>query len=339
MTINVTVFETYFVHNSGSISDWLYANERHQIQVGVNITKQVQVDGFFEDVPLTDEEIASITIVDKNTLEVPEGWHSDSEKNEYSIGVRGAALDIPASRLETHYRYVRTNEPLTKELVARVTLSDPDGGDITYQTGDIQFNSILTLTPREPYVIDSNEMPLDVQQVYNEVPNGDDPITVDIYRWTLPDNLEMFEVSVECDNVCTTDHGIVYGVDLSAEDQDPLRQVGALEPGDTNFILSDFFRCDPNIPNDDDVIEVLNNTYSIRASVGVINGTWWTDSPSLDQCFVMLTDNFGCDSRFQIVGQENASVAEIINANTKAKGQFCRNNTCTQTHSCTLETV
>lgn len=180
----------------------LYANGRHQCEVVIDVVKETRgPDGEWIATPLTDEERASVTVVEwseHDTQTLTQGWSCDAQRNEFALGLwrDGSAQEhqdtevdawVDHTQGERISRYLRCDPdaPIGPAvLMARAVI---DGVVYTSQgsTNGIAFESTVTISSVAPLQLGVADLELfmDVAAYFSD---GDDRTRVDVYYWTPP---------------------------------------------------------------------------------------------------------------------------------------------------------
>ena len=180
----------------------LYANGRHQCEVVIEVVKETRgPDGEWIATPLTDEERASVTVVERSehdTQTLTAGWSCDAQRNEFALGLwrDGSAQEHQDTEVDawvdhTHgeriSRYLRCDPdaPIGPAvLMARAVI---DGVVYTSQgsTNGIACESTVTISSVAPLQLGVADLELfmDAAAYFSD---GDDRTRVDVYYWTPP---------------------------------------------------------------------------------------------------------------------------------------------------------
>lgn len=189
------------------VADGLYANGRHQYEVIIDVVKEViDAKGEWAQAPLTDEERASVTVVEwSESLDQPltQGWHCDETKNEFTLGLwRGKSpeaeqsielAEADNSLVESIKRYLRcdTDAPIGPVvLMARIMI----GGGWHATNGfrkTAGFEPSITLSSVRPIELSETdlEMHMDLWAYYSE----DRETHVHVFYWTPPAGMWIVE--------------------------------------------------------------------------------------------------------------------------------------------------
>ncbi|MDY4298828.1 hypothetical protein SO486_02330 [Pseudomonas salmasensis] len=189
------------------VADGLYANGRHQYEVIIDAVKEViDAKGEWAPVQLTDEERASVTVVECSKSHTPvltRGWHCDEQRNEFMLGLwRGKSIahessielqkSVGESLGDSIKRYLRCDPdaPIGPAVfMACVTID----GEV-HTTYDFEkaagVDLSITLNPVRPIELGANELDLyvDVSAFAARAPYL---TRVDVYYFTPPDGLSV----------------------------------------------------------------------------------------------------------------------------------------------------
>ncbi|NCE90195.1 hypothetical protein [Pseudomonas sp. L13] len=189
------------------VADGLYANGRHQYEVIIDVVKEViDAKGEWVQAPLTDEERASVTVVEWSenyTSTLMHGWHCDEQRNEFTLGLwRGKAPEHEQrieqakpcghSPGESTKRYLRCDPDVpigSAVFMARVMIEG-----VVYTTWDCaktqSVDSSITLHPVRPIELDAAELENHIDLFACTL--GHPYFTsVHVYYWMLPQGLSI----------------------------------------------------------------------------------------------------------------------------------------------------
>jgi hypothetical protein len=181
----------------------LYANGRHQCEVIIDVVKETcGPDGEWIAVPLTDEERASVTVVEwseHDTQTLTPGWRCDEQRNEFALGLwRGA----PPQEQQNTEEVIEWDECPEGERISRYLRCDPDapigpavfmarvvidGGVYTTHgsTNGVAFESAVTISSVAPLELDVAELEL-YMDVSAYTSDNTFRTNVHVYYWTPP---------------------------------------------------------------------------------------------------------------------------------------------------------
>lgn len=183
----------------------VYANGRHQCEVIIHIVKEIiNANGEWVHTPLTDEERASVTLVEcsqNSNQALTQGWSCDEEKNQFTLGlwqVKSSQEDQRVNQVELAdhtigeriKRYLRCDPDTATGpvvLMARVAI---DGRIYTTNSPDTGagFESSISINSVRPIQLSESNIELYVD--YSAYQAGPPYRTeVDVYYWTLPHGL------------------------------------------------------------------------------------------------------------------------------------------------------
>ena len=180
----------------------LYANGRHQCEVVIEVVKETRgPDGEWIATPLTDEERASVTVVERSehdTQTLTAGWSCDAQRNEFALGLwrNGSAQEHQDTEVDvwvdhTHgeriSRYLRCDPdaPIGPAiLIARVVIE----GRVftTYKSrAEGLDESLVTISPVRPFELHATDLDIYTDRLAYRTPinYGTD---VHVYYWTPP---------------------------------------------------------------------------------------------------------------------------------------------------------
>ncbi|AZF14537.1 hypothetical protein [Pseudomonas sp. R3-18-08] len=188
-------FKVRFADGADS-TDALYANGQHQLEVVVEVLKEVVGRvGNWVNTPLTDSERASVTIVPVPTahnVSRAVGWSCDTEKNEYEPGLwnrtgeeqaeRAPRNIIVDPRIEIVSRYMRLEENKYLEPIQFMATIVLDGESVTnsYSEYSTDFKSSVFVVPTLPPTLLSTDLQ---QTVDYDALTVDNAVDVDVYTW------------------------------------------------------------------------------------------------------------------------------------------------------------
>lgn len=177
-------------------TDALYANGHHQVEVVVEVLKQVLgKKGVWSQASLTDSERASVKIVPVSIADnasVGSGWSCDTQKNEYDPGLwnrtgeeLGESLPnntVVDAGVEIVRRYMRLEENVSLKAVQFMATIVLDGETVTnsYSEYPTDFKSSVFIKPTVPPVLLSTELDLIVD--YDAL-NITGLLDIDMYYW------------------------------------------------------------------------------------------------------------------------------------------------------------
>lgn len=191
--------------NGGVLTNELYANDRHQCKVVVEVTAEKrQSDGNWAPIRLTADQRSSVTVTRYSTNinePLPPGWRCDRDKNIYDTGLwRGGVEEVePAENPVAEGRRLK----IQKEIVDRYMRFEPNrpiedvrfmaviilGGvkyTTNYSVGDTPFNSYISIRPMRPYRLLVGQLSLHTDiDAYSG-----DSCDIDVYYWKPPYGLE-----------------------------------------------------------------------------------------------------------------------------------------------------
>ncbi|MDD0979969.1 hypothetical protein [Pseudomonas shahriarae] len=196
--VRITYFKVRCA-DGADYTDALYANGHHQVEVVVEVLKEVRgKSGGWDSVALSESERASINIVPvlgEFDGDDAAGWMCDTEKNEYDLGCwkrTGGEVgeSVPKSvvldpRIESVKRYMRLKENASLEptrLMATIVLDD-GSVENSYSEYPMSFQSVVLVEPVAPPVLDSSEM----EWINDDNAFNGGGVDVDLY-WGVPRN-------------------------------------------------------------------------------------------------------------------------------------------------------
>lgn len=186
----------------------LYANGRHQCEVVIDVVKETcGPDGEWIATPLTDEERASVTVVEwseHDTQTLTQGWSCDDLRNEFALG-----LWRDESAQEHTEEDVEWVEHPEAESISRYLRCDPDApigpamfmarvsidGDV-YTTHcsvhGVVFESSVTLSAVAPLELSAADLDL-YMDLFAYTPGNFYRTSVHVYYWTPPKGLHFIK--------------------------------------------------------------------------------------------------------------------------------------------------
>ena len=241
--------------------------------------------------------------------------------NKYDQGVRGASLLAAASDDraeetgetgdsspgENIFRYMRFDPAGTSirpfVFMACITLDDGRQYSTNFDDNDQQFNSKVTLTPREPYRLGVRDLLFSQEVGFSEEWGKNKKIDVAVFYWRLPSGLSIMENKSE---------DILYNSDkawyLYSKNESNFF-VGAIVLDHViDFLLKDLMI--PRYTGGAGLPSWVTQTYGLirlvmtdRSAMRVVRYAaqgQTTPSPYGRQNRWSIIDNYGCESRFLI---------------------------------------
>ncbi|MCP2006270.1 UNVERIFIED_ORG: hypothetical protein J2Y78_004924 [Buttiauxella agrestis ATCC 33320] len=289
----------------------LYANGLHQVKLRVSLEKQV--DG--ASTPLTQEELNSLQIVNKNQNVMITGWSSSSEYNGYTFGLcglnntEGTSVNPTNQTLEDTqdlYFYLSTTDATLEpqDFEASINVNG-----VLYRSGNSTYNySYVTIKPTMPYFIYSDELERQEDMILHNEIGKDQYENLTVVYWTLPNSLSI-KSYIFPDYIGNS----VVNIGTSKAGADPSDWACALMHGYTEFLYAGL-----GVSNSVD----FGDTVIIQDGESIIRGTYantdghYLDSPSPDSpCDLVIIDEYGCTSNFVIYSVDNASDIDIRDNN------------------------
>lgn len=305
-------FKVRFADGTDS-TDALYANGQHQVEVVVEVLKEVvSRTGNWVNAPLTDSERASITIVPiPNTHNVhgAGGWSCDSDKNEYDPGLWNRTGEEPGEslprniiidpRIEVISRYLRHEENTSLEPMQFMATIVLDGENVTnsYSEYPTDFQSSIFVTPTLAPVLLSTDLQQTVDYYALNVPD----IDVDVYYWEGTNGLHFDDNYGLLDPLYVPDEGEMFQTAYGASG---VFKGGVFKnPRAADWPLRSVHQNLPGVPsNPSPVIRRINKSIMCAARL-------YTTIPELphqdSKTKWFLRDNFGTLHAFKIVPQED----------------------------------
>ncbi|WP_449220213.1 hypothetical protein [Tistrella mobilis] len=304
MSMSLSLFTINIIGGNESYTSALYANGNQQVVVAVNVQKLV--NGV--PTPLSSSETNSVTVVEYSAninAGLPVGWFCDTTANRYDQGLRGSSYRAEATAMpevraaDVVKRYLRCDSrvnPLQNyQFMARIRLDDGK----TYTThfddgGGAVFESKITIAPQRPYVITVGEMAYRRDDAYNTEWQKGDYIDVDVYYWTLPSSLKIYDESFS--NAGYWGSKLYYAAAINHDSSTRLDM--AIRYTVTSLTLGDI----GNIPKSDYAgtqVPLSNGAGLMRAARYLCDSH--SCSPTYDNyLYWTITDNLGCVSRFTL---------------------------------------
>lgn len=319
MTTSMSIFTITIVGPNESFTNQLYANGNQQVTVTVNVTKTV--DGVAT--PLSQSEMNSVTVAEYSSnvwQSMPTGWSCDTSQNQYDQGLRGgtsfAARQSDSKNDATNviYRYLRANSgvpPLQNyQFMARITLDNGTTYTTHYDTGDVAFESKITISPQRPYVINVSELTFSREDAYHAEYKKNNAIDVDTYYWTLPSSLRVMSDYFEGQGYATSK--LVYAYAINNDGNTFLGM--AIHNYVTSLTLGDIGNL-PDSSYSGTTVPLINSDRMMRGARYLCNDH--NCSPTYDNyLYWSITDNLGCVSRFILKSNsdDHGNTMQLTNA-------------------------
>ncbi|WP_372013751.1 hypothetical protein [Tistrella mobilis] len=321
MSMSLSLFTINIIGGNESFTNALYANGNQQVVVAVNVQKLVNS----VPTPLSSSEVNSVTVVEYSSninAGLPVGWFCDTTQNRYDQGLRGSSFRVEASAVpatraaaDVVSRYMRCDSrvnPLQNyQFMARIRLDD----GTVYTThfddgGGAVFESKITIAPQRPYVITADEMNPWRDDAYNTEWQKDDYIDVDVYYWTLPSSLKIYDESFSNAGYWTSK--LYYAAAINYDSS--TRLIFAIRYTVTSLTLGDI----GNLPNSG----YAGTQVSLSHGDGLMRAArYLCDSHSCsptynNYLYWTITDNLGCVSRFTLKANnsDNGNTLTLGNA-------------------------
>ncbi|TDB54654.1 hypothetical protein [Photorhabdus khanii] len=307
-----------------------YANGRHQSMVKISVLKQEYNGNNWVKIALSDAEKRSIQVaalsdsLSYDQLKMPSGWTTTDTRGRYVFGLLNgaynASFDEPATdhagdccTNENHqqneqsanvksvpeiiYRYVSSGKTGIEQLMAKMTFEDTTGKrtlTTNMSVGDDVFDSKISLEAIAPYAINANQLHESINKLSDkeENPTKSDTHhqTINLYTWTLPYNLRIFE-----GNDWTANS--IYALGKDSSDERFLTRGRVFKRGTSSVNARD------NVNGGC----VIDHSYSVTipdtqlaAEVLHVTGCSWTSSHHDQGYEVSIIDNYGCQHKFKI---------------------------------------
>lgn len=223
------------------------------------------------------------------------------------MGLRGSTATTSAganTATEELYRYMRFDgrlaplQPTT--FMACITLDNGKQYTTHFDDGDKGFESSITIAPQRPYVLHVNDLMFNRSNAYSAESGK---ITVDTYYWALPGGLRLVKESF--DGQGNSSEKLLYA--YAIRDGGKFRLGMAIKRGVTNLTLR---QIDGNntATNRDAQIPLITSDSMLRGARYYADGKTTNDSNYSNLMYWIITDNYGCESRF------------VLKANTGDKG-------------------
>jgi hypothetical protein len=292
-------------------TDALYANGQHQVEVVVEVLKEViGRTGNWVNAPLTDSERASITIVPVPTAHNTSGgggWNCDTEKNEYDPGLwnrTGEDLgeSVPRNiiidpRIEIVSRYLRLEENTSLKPMQFMATIVLDGEKVTnsYSEFPTDFQSSVFVVPVLPPELLSTELKQTID--YDALNLGGVNIDVDVYYWEGTNGLRFVNNYGLVDFLYVPNEGDMFQTAYGFSE----RYKGGVfkNPLASHWLLNNVHQYLPGAPTDSNpIIRRINTSIMCAAR---LNATT-PELPHRDsKTNWLLRDNFGTLHAFKIV--------------------------------------
>ncbi len=318
-------FQVSIPGGSNTISG-LYANGRQQCKVRIEVLK---VGSDFRVQPLSDSEIASITLLPVSTELFPPqrpDWACDDAPNQYneandSLAVSRLSPDeAPANEApQTVYRYLRcdTRTATSSDFMACITLDDGQKISTHFSSSDMSFNSSVTVRTRAPYALQPREIELQRTIGFSKTFKKKQVITIEQFNWYLPSHLRVDSLRFEG---FPTVYGTTPEVHWSyVANHGDLFAGGMVNKETRSLCLGDLMVGGPfYIPDWADrsfnIGLIDAGQVAIRTVRYVCQGSGATPDRWRDgEC--ILIDNFGCESRFALTeGSKETGYALVLTA-------------------------
>lgn len=313
-------FKVRFADGTES-TDALYANGKHQVEVVVEVLKEVAGRaGNWVNVRLTDSERASITIVPVPTAHNASGgagWSCDTEKNEYDPGLwirSGECLGesmpnniIVAPGIEVVSRYMRLEENASLEPMQFMATIVLDGESVTtsYSEYPTDFQSSVFVAPVLPVELLSIDLKQTADYYALNVANA---VDVDVYYWEGTNGLRFVDNYGLVDPLYVPDEGDMF---QTAYGFSGVYKAGVFKnPLAAEWLLSSVHQQLPGVPpNTHPIIRRINSSIMCAARV-------YTTIPELphrdSNTNWLLRDNFGTLHAFKIVPYEEGNRLTVV---------------------------
>jgi hypothetical protein len=328
------VFEVELPRPGGGnvVDNGVYVGGRQQCQVDIIVQKEQRNEaGRWFAVPLEDHELESATLVEySNDKEatLPKGWSCDTERNRFVMGpwagrLEGAGSETdysnpiiqpipgigPLQNIKRYLRFEKGNA-LNQKFMAKIVI-----GKTTYITNmageedEIPFQSSVTLTPREPYVLPAERL----EHWADTGALTEYRLDVDIYYWSPPLGLRFVENIVPKNAVKLLDptvQGDKYAIYYTHDVGSGIRQIGGVIPGNTvnNITMNDLLK--KTVGQNKEIIANKRNTIMRAARVKA-----WLDNPDVDRqgsSIWTLVDNYGCEHHYFLSWADNRNVLQLV---------------------------
>lgn len=310
-TYSIKYFTITVIGANEGYTDQIYANGNQQCSVAINVQKQVYDDstGSYTTVPLSQSEKNSITVCMYSSdinAPLPSGWSCDTSKNQYDSGLRGQGYSASlrslndgeaSSRTQTWdsiTRYIRCGTSVTPlqnyQFMARITLDNGKTYTTHYDDGNVSFESKITICPQRPYAIRVSELAARRDDPYNYEYAKGKYVDVDVYYWTLPNNLKIMSDYFSGQGYATPKLVWAY-----AKNDSNFFMGMAMHHDVTSLTLGDI----GHLPSNVDPATNINISVGANMMRGVRYLRTDTSSGLYDNLLHWsITDNLGCVSRF-----------------------------------------
>jgi hypothetical protein len=161
---------------SSTTTNQLYSNGKHQLQVDIEIQKQMEDENYqIIDMPLTETEKASVTILSAGAASLPEGWSCTAKREEqYDLGLINQTMSKSAAKsnasistsndIVVRYLSVGANSNTSENLMVQVTLED--GTVHTTFENNTNYKQDLKVNTQRPVTCLPEDMDLTSTQVF-----------------------------------------------------------------------------------------------------------------------------------------------------------------------------
>lgn len=328
------VFEVELPRPGGGnvVESGVYVGGRQQCQVNIIVKKEKRnEEGKWVAVTLEDHERKSATLVEYSTdkkATLPKGWSCDTERNGFVMGPWVGRLEGAGSKtdytnpiiqpipgmgpLEDIKRYMRFDKgnALNQKFMAKIVIEG-----VTYITNMVRedddeiFQSSVTLTPREPYLLPAERL----EQWTDTAALTQDKLDVDIYYWSPPLGLRFVENIVPENAVELLDptvQGDRFAIYYTHDVGSGIRQIGGVISGNTvnNITMNDLLK--KTVGRNKEIIANKRNTIMRAARVKA-----WLDNPDVDRqgsSIWTLVDNYGCEHHYFLSWADDRNVLQLI---------------------------
>lgn len=319
MATKLGVFQIGVSGSSSNTTNELYANNRQQCKLIINILKLKYEGGAWQKMPLSTAEVNSLTVLPYSSALFPDqapGWACDNSANGYTVGLRSpraAVADAPsgvtqtvdeaASRTndapEVFYRYMRASTTQRQDFMACVTLDGNQRYSTHYDNGgDEKYESFVGIQPQNPYTLRVSDLASSRQDAYsNEFEKGK-WVDVDTYYWTLPSGLWISSESYSGAGYTTSK--LQYAYDNRKDNR--VRLGMAIKLGVTSLTLNEIYSAAPSGSSQVPLINANTAMRGARYSQDGVGGSSYDN-----RLYWNIIDNFGCESRFVLIANSGDS--------------------------------
>ncbi len=318
MATKLSVFQIGIAGTTASSTNELYANNRQQCKVVINILKVTWDGSSWQKTNLTQSEINSLTVLPYSAALFPPqapGWSCDTAANSYTSGLRRSALSFeqsgPSSTAETvrqvasrstandapevFYRYMRSATTQRQDFMACVTLDDGTKYSTHYDNGDERYESVIGIQPQAPYALRVADLASSRQDAYQVEYEKNKWIDVDTYYWTLPSGLWIHGESFSGAGWTTDKLEFAYGKRVD----NVLRLGMAIKVGVTSLTVGEI---DGQVASNYAPNQVpLINANTVMRGARYSNENTNNGANYDYRLYWTVIDNFGCESRFVLI--------------------------------------